>query len=114
MKGDLIAASEDVMSQTIDERESVVSEEKERRPITTLNADIFSDVDVQLTAVLGHGILAVRALLDLTEGSIIDLDTPLDGLINLTLNNRVVAQGEIVTVNDRFGVRISKIAVDRG
>jgi flagellar motor switch protein FliN len=92
---------------------SAPSSKGARRPIVTLDADVFGDVDVQLQAVLGHGSISVRALLDLSEGGVLDLDTPLDGLVDLTLNGRIVARGEIVAVGDKFGIRIAKIVAQR-
>jgi flagellar motor switch protein FliN/FliY len=86
---------------------------KKAAAIVTLDSDIFSDVDVRLSVILGHGTMAVRALLDMTEGSEIALDTPLDGSVEVTLNNRIVARGEIVAVGDRFGVRITQIVAQR-
>lgn len=74
----------------------------------SLDAEIFQDVEVQLAAHLGSGRLSVRALLDLEPGAVIDLDTPLDGQVELRLNGKVVARGEIVAVGDRFGIRITE------
>jgi flagellar motor switch protein FliN len=88
------------------------SERRGRGPVIALDSDIFSDIDVKLTAILGRGTIAVRTLLDLGEGSVLDLDTPLDGTIDLLLNDRVIAQGEIVAVDDKFGVRITKTVAD--
>lgn len=82
-------------------------------PLVTLDAEIFRDVDVSLTAILGRGGLTVRTLLDLEEGSVVDLDTPLDGTIVLSLNDRPVARGELVAVGDHFGVRITEIIANR-
>lgn len=74
----------------------------------SLDAEIFDDVEVQLVAQLGSGRLSVRALLDLQSGGVIDLDTPLDGEVELKLNGKTVARGEIVAVGDRFGIRITE------
>ncbi len=114
MKSDSMTGDLGATPHLIDDRTSTVTSKETQRPITKIDAEIFNDVDVRLTAVLGQGTIAVRALLDLTEGSVVNLDTPLDGLIDITLNNNIVAQGEIVTVNDRFGIRITKTAVTRG
>jgi flagellar motor switch protein FliN len=110
MKNDAMISDNSAVS---DDSSNYTPARKNHRPIVTLDADIFSDVDVNLCAILGRGTIAVRALLDLSEGSILDLDTPLDGTIDLVLNDRVIAQGEIVAVEDKFGVRITKIVADR-
>jgi flagellar motor switch protein FliN len=82
---------------------------KKGEAAVTLDSAIFSEVDVKLSVVLGHGTLAVRTLLNLKEGHEIKLDTPLDGSVDVTLNNHVVARGDIVAVGDQFGVRITQI-----
>jgi flagellar motor switch protein FliN len=118
MKNETLTGDLEAISHRIDDLNATATatapEAETHRPLTTIDAEIFNDVDVRLTAVLGHGTIAVRALLDLSNGSVIDLDTPLDGLVDLILNNHIVAQGEIVTVNDRFGIRITRTAVTRG
>lgn len=80
------------------------------KPSDTLDPSVLGDVEVQLTAVLGRGHISVGQLLSLSSGSLIELDTPLDGSVDIRLNNRIVARGEIVAVDDRFGVRITQIA----
>lgn len=99
---------------TNNEEELIAVDREARRkgqqaPLVTLDADVFADVDVSLTAVLGRGTLTVQQLLKLVEGDVVDLDTPLDGTVDITLNDRLIAQGEIVAVEDHFGVRITKI-----
>ena len=78
-------------------------------PPVTLNAKIFNDVDVTLSASLGHGTMTVRDLLDLRKDGIVTLETPLNGTVTLMLNDRAVAIGELVAVGDHFGVRIVSI-----
>ncbi len=71
-----------------------------------LNLDLIMDVRLSLTLEVGRTKLTVRNLLGLTQGSVVELDKlagePLDVLINGTL----VAHGEVVTVNDKFGIRL--------
>ena len=64
------------------------------------------DVNLSLTLEVGRTKISVRNLLALTQGSVVELDKlagePLDVLVNGTL----VAHGEVVTVNDKFGIRL--------
>jgi flagellar motor switch protein FliN/FliY len=73
---------------------------------------ILSDVEMTVTAELGRAFMTVRELLSLTPGSIVELDrvagTPIDVLVNGT----VVARGEVVVVDEEFGVRITEIVDD--
>jgi flagellar motor switch protein FliN len=71
-----------------------------------LNLDLIMDVRLMLTLEVGRTRVSVRNLLALTQGSVVELDKlagePLDVLVNGTL----VAHGEVVVVNDKFGVRL--------
>ena len=74
---------------------------------------ILGDVEMTVTAELGRAYMTVRELLSLTPGSIVELDriagTPIDVLVNGT----VVARGEVVVVDEEFGVRITEIVEDQ-
>ena len=80
--------------------------------LLSLDSELFADLSVKVTAILGQGSLSVRSMLDLADGSVVDLETPLDGLIDITVNGKVMAQGEIVAVGDKFGVRIKNVLVE--
>jgi flagellar motor switch protein FliN/FliY len=71
-----------------------------------LNLDLIMDVRLDVTLEVGRTRISVRNLLALTQGSVVELDKlagePLDVLVNGTL----VAHGEVVVVNERFGVRL--------
>ncbi len=71
-----------------------------------LNLDLIMDVRLTLTLEVGRTRISVRNLLALTQGSVVELDKlagePLDVLVNGTL----VAHGEVVVVNDKFGIRL--------
>lgn len=82
------------------------------KPLRALDPGVLHDVDIGLIAVVGEGRMTVRELLELTSGSVIELDTPLDGRVELHLNGRVIALGELVAVKDKFGVRINQIVAE--
>ncbi len=71
--------------------------------------DMIMDIPVSLTVELGRTKISIRNLLQLAHGSVVELDglagEPMDVLINGTL----IAQGEVVVVNDKFGVRLTDI-----
>jgi flagellar motor switch protein FliN len=82
------------------------------KPVVALSASILGDVEVTMSAILGRGTIPVRRLLELSVGDAVELDTPLNGLLDLTLNGRIVARGELVAVEDKFGVRITEIIAE--
>lgn len=79
-------------------------------PLLSLDAAILRDVKVSLAIRLGEASLTVEELLELRSGSVVKLDRLLTEPIDLQLNGAVVARGEIVAVDDNFGVRILEIA----
>lgn len=83
------------------------------KPVVTLDSSILGDVDVTVMATLGHGSMPVSQLLQLIPGSVVELGTPLDGHLDLTLNGKLIARGELVAVDDHFGIRISEIIAEQ-
>jgi flagellar motor switch protein FliN/FliY len=78
--------------------------------LVSLNDAVFQNVRVELLASLGRVELSVEDLLALRSGSILKLDLKMNDLIELRLNQSLVARGEIVAVDENFGVRIVEIA----
>jgi flagellar motor switch protein FliN/FliY len=79
-------------------------------PLVSVDSAIFQDVNVALQARLGEATLSVAEVLALRAGSVVTLDLKMSDLIELRLNQSLVARGEIVAVDDHFGVRIVEIA----
>lgn len=79
------------------------------KPDNLNDFDMIMDIPVQLTVELGRTRLSIRNLLQLAHGSVVELDglagEPMDVLVNGTL----IAQGEVVVVNDKFGIRLTDI-----
>jgi len=71
--------------------------------------DRLLHVPLEVTAELGTTTMLVRDVLALGEGSIVILDRAASGPVDLRVNERLVARGEIVAVDDRFGVRITEL-----
>jgi flagellar motor switch protein FliN len=88
----------------------VPPDELQGEPLAPLGAAIFKDIQVELDAKLGRTVLSVEALTNLRAGSVVTLDLGLNDLVELRLNGSIVARGEIVAVDDHFGVRIVEIA----
>ncbi len=74
-----------------------------------LNLDVILDVPVTLSMEIGRTQINIRNLLQLNQGSVVELDRfagePLDILVNGTL----IAHGEVVVINDKFGIRITDV-----
>jgi len=74
-------------------------------------APVF-DVPVSISAVLGRASLSVAQLLQLGAGSILELDRKVGEAIDIYVNNRLVARGEVVIVDERLGVTMTEIIKD--
>jgi flagellar motor switch protein FliN/FliY len=71
-------------------------------------APVF-DVPVNISAVLGKSFMSVSQLLKLSQGSVIELDRKVGEAIDIYVNNRLVARGEVVVVDERLGVTMTEI-----
>jgi flagellar motor switch protein FliN/FliY len=70
------------------------------------------DVPVHVQAVLGRANIEVSSLLRLNRGSVIELDRKVGEAIDIYVNNRLVARGEVVVVDERLGVTMTEIIKD--
>ena len=67
------------------------------------------DIPVQVSAVLGKSSMQVSQLLKLGRGAVVELDRKVGEAIDIYVNNRLVARGEVVVVEDRLGVTMTEI-----
>ena len=74
-------------------------------------APVF-DVPVNISAVLGRAHMSVAQLLQLGQGSILELDRKVGEAVDIYVNNRLVARGEVVVVDERLGVTMTEIIKD--
>ena len=73
------------------------------------NLRLLQDVDVKLTVEIGSTTLALRELLALGEGSVIELDRQAGELLDVFVNGTLIGRGEVVTVGERFGVKLLEL-----
>ena len=71
--------------------------------------DMVLDIPVQLTVELGRAKIAIRNLLQLAQGSVIELDRLAGEPKDVLVNGCLIAQGEVVVVNDKFGIRLTDV-----
>ena len=83
---------------------------RRRSPVADPAAlDLLADVEMGVTAELGRTRMTVRDLLALSPGSVVELDRVAGSPVDLLVNGTLIARGEVVVVDDEFGVRISEI-----
>jgi flagellar motor switch protein FliN len=73
------------------------------------NIDMILDIPVSLTVELGRTKIAIRSLLQLAQGSVVELDGMAGEPMDVLVNGCLIAQGEVVVVNDKFGIRLTDI-----
>ena len=73
------------------------------------NFKLLQDVDVRLTVEIGSTQLSLRELLALGESSVIELDRAANELLDVFVDGTLIGRGEVVTVGDRFGVRMTEL-----
>ena len=75
----------------------------------TQNLDLILDIPLTVTVELGRSRMLINDLLQLGQGSVIELTKLVGEPLEVLVNNKLVARGEVVVVNDKFGVRLTDI-----
>lgn len=74
-----------------------------------VNLDVILDVSVTLSMELGRARVPIRNLLQLNQGSVVELERAAGEALDVYVNGTLIAHGEVVVVNDRFGVRLTDV-----
>jgi flagellar motor switch protein FliN/FliY len=80
-----------------------------------LDLDVLQNIPVTLSAEVGRSTLKIKDLLRLSEGSVVEFSRLAGESIDVLVNNTVIARGEVVVVNERYGIRLTQVldAADR-
>jgi len=74
-----------------------------------IQLDVLQNIPVTLSIEVGRAVIKIRDLMRLSQGSVVELDRIAGEPLYLLVNNTVVAQGEVVLVNDRYGIRLTRV-----
>jgi len=88
---------------------ATASTHDESNPQSAAGLEAVYDIPVQISAVLGKSTMQVSQLLKLGRGAVVELDRKVGEAIDIYVNNRLVARGEVVVVNERLGVTMTEI-----
>jgi flagellar motor switch protein FliN/FliY len=91
------------MSQTTEEEQTPATEN------SAIHPDVLQNIAVTMSIEVGRASIKIKDLLRLTQGSVVELDRIAGEPLDLLINNTVVAQGEVVLVNDRYGIRLTRV-----
>ncbi len=85
------------------------ADKADKAAATRNGLDLLHDVEMEVTAELGRTRMSVRDLLSLTPGAVVELDRAAGGPADLLVNGRLIARGEVVVIDENFGIRITEI-----
>src|ERR1700742_3405171 len=74
-----------------------------------LNLDVVLDIPVTLSIEVGRSRISIRNLLQLNQGSVVELDRGTGDAIDVFVNGTLIAHGEVVVVNEKFGIRLTDV-----
>ena len=78
-------------------------------PLSGRNYRLLADIPVRLSVEVGSAAIKLADLMDLSEGSIVELDRQSHELLDIMAKGTLIAKGEVVTVNGRFGIRVLEV-----
>jgi flagellar motor switch protein FliN/FliY len=76
------------------------------------NYSMLADIPVRLSVEVGSTALKLAELMELAEGSVVELDRQAHELLDIMANGTLIAKGEVVTVNGRFGIRVVEVVAE--
>jgi len=89
--------------------QATVAAAVQMEPSGAINSRVLETIPVTISVEVGRAVIKISDLMKLTQGSVVELDHIAGEPLDLLVNNVVVAQGEVVLVNDRYGIRLTKV-----
>ncbi len=113
-------AEEDPWAAALEEQAGVEAEQAAATPLTDdaktrsvadsdLELDMILDIPVTISMEIGRTKINIRNLLQLSQGSVVELDRLAGEPMDVLVNNTLIAHGEVVVVNDKFGIRLTDV-----
>lgn len=99
------ASESDVAAQPLDELMDSGSPKETDNP----DLEVILDIPVNISMVVGNTQISIRNLLQLNQGSVIELDRLAGEPLDVMVNNTLIAHGEVVVVNEKFGIRLTDV-----
>lgn len=75
----------------------------------TANLDFILDIPLEISVELGRTKMMIHDLLKLGQGSVIELSKPAGDTLEILANNRLIAKGDVVVMNDKYGIRLTEV-----
>ncbi len=97
------------MSDITEQDTAVAEPNSAAMPNHHINPEVLQNISVAIKVEVGRTKMKIRDLLRLTQGSVVELERIAGEPLDLLVNDTVVAQGEVVLVNDRYGIRLTRV-----
>jgi len=101
-KGDADGAEKVELDELSEEGETISADEKRK-------LDAILDIPVTISMEVGRSNISIRNLLQLNQGSVVELDRVAGEALDVLVNGTLIAHGEVVVVNDKFGIRLTDV-----
>ena len=95
-------------------QEIVEAEPADEGAFSRRSYGVLADIPVRLSVEVGSTALKLSELMDLAEGAVVELDRQSHELLDIMANGTLIARGEVVTVNGRFGIRVVEVVATEG
>ena len=104
-------AGEDAGETAVEEQEGATNQEEGGKAdeVKEANLDLILDIPLSVTVELGRSKMLINDLLQLGQGSVVELTKLVGDPLEVLVNDKLVARGEVVVVNEKFGVRLTDI-----
>ncbi|TSA11722.1 MAG: flagellar motor switch protein FliN [Comamonadaceae bacterium] len=89
--------------------EQFTARDQNSKAVQRTDLDMILDIPVQMVVQLGRTKIAIKSLLQLAQGSVVELDGLAGEPMDVLVNGCLIAQGEVVVVNDKFGIRLTDV-----
>jgi len=100
----------DSVNPNLDDSEALESAVRSKgKNVDGTSIDLLMDVSLRVTVELGRTLMQLRQVLDLQQGSVVELERLAGDPVDVFVNDRLMARGEVVVVDDKFGVRITEL-----
>ena len=97
------------MTDMTTEQDNELDDDGNAKLSSHINPDVLQNISVAIKVEVGRTKMKIRDLLRLTQGSVVELERIAGEPLDLLVNDTVVAQGEVVLVNDRYGIRLTRV-----
>ncbi|TKV07858.1 flagellar motor switch protein FliN [Citrobacter sp. wls619] len=100
---------DNIWGDALNEQNSVGNQNQINSPQLSEEMDLILDIPVKMTVELGRTKMTIKDLLRLSQGAVVSLDGLAGEPLDILINGYLIAQGEVVVVSDKFGIRITDI-----